>query len=213
MDLLSPDAPAAGELGRSAKEGARVGEPIRISYGSLAEVGSPAELAALTSDGRHLVLRFPLLSGTEKAALIDRLSAALPEHSVFDSGGGPEYPWITVMPVVARSRVLERRGQVLQAIEQYRRACVALVEQYRAGTLALEWQVDEHGGHCRFKSRRTGQVVEAPLREWVDPERVDPYFFAMFVRSTAGMEPVAELLAHDFHDAARVLDLVEQNAY
>ena len=157
-------------------------------------------------------MRFPSLSGAEKAALISRLSAALPEHSVFDSGGGPEYPWITVMPVVARSRVLERQGQILRAIEEYRRACALLVEQYRAGTLPREWQADEHGGHCRFKSLRTGQVVEAPLWEWVDPERVDPYFFAMFVRSTTGLEPVAELLTHDFHDAARVLDVVEQNA-
>ena len=57
-----------------------MGEPIRINYGSLAEVGSPAELAALTSDGRHLVLRFPSLSGAEKAALIppaeEKLAAA-----------------------------------------------------------------------------------------------------------------------------------------
>jgi hypothetical protein len=188
-----------------------VGAPIRINYGSLAEVGSPAELAAQTSEGRHLVLRFPALSAAEKAALISRLSAALPDHSIFESGGDAEYPWITVMPVVARSRVSERRGQILRAIEEYRRACAVLVEQYRSGTLPREWQADEHGGHCRFKSRRTGQIVEAPLREWVDPDRVDPYFFAMFVRSTTGLEPVAELLTHDFHDAARVLDVVEQN--
>lgn len=189
-----------------------MGEPIRINYSSHSEVGSPAELALMTSGGRHLVLQFPSLSAAEKIALIGRLSAALPEHSVFDSGGGPEYPWITVMPVVNRSRVLERRNQVLRAVEEYRRACTVLVEQYRAGRLPREWQADEHGGHCRFKSRRTNQVVEAPLREWVNPERVDPYFFAMFVRSTAGLEPVAELLAHDFHDAARVLDVIEQDA-
>jgi len=189
-----------------------VAEPIRINYGSLAEVGSPDELAALTSNGRHLVLRFPSLSLAEKTALIDRLSSALPEHSVFDSGGGPEHLWITVMPVVARSRVLERRGHVLRAIDEYRRTCAALVGQYRAGTLPREWQANEHGDHCRFKSRQTGQVVEAPLREWVDPRRVDPCFFAMFVRSTAGLEPVAELLANDFHDAARILDVIEQEA-
>ena len=185
-----------------------MGDPIRINCGSLAEVGSPDELAALTSTGRHLVLQFPSLSGDEKAALIGRLSVALPEHSVFDSGGGPQSPWITIMPVVARSRVLERRGQILRAIKEYRRACTTLVEQYRAGSLPADWRADEHGGHSRFESRRTGQVVEAPLREWVDPERVDPYFFAMFVRSTAGLESVAELLAHDFHDAARILDVV-----
>jgi hypothetical protein len=126
---------------------------------------------------------------------------------VFDSGER-DRSWVTVMPVVARSRVLERRGHVLRAIGEYRRTCVDLVARYRGGTLPQEWQADEHGGHCRFESRHTGQVVEARLREWVDPERVDPYFFALFVRSTAGLEPVAELFSNDFHVAARVVDVV-----
>jgi hypothetical protein len=189
-----------------------VGEPLWIDCRSPAQVAPPGELAALTQSGRHVVLRFASLPDSDKRLLIARLAAGLPEHSVFDSGGERERTWVTVMPVVSEARVLERRSQVLQAIEQYRRACIALVEQYQAGTLAPEWLADEHGGHCRFKSQQTGQVVEAPLREWVDPERVDPYFFAMFVRSTAWLEPVAELLSHDFHDAARVLDVVAGGA-
>lgn len=187
-------------------------DPIRIDYGSLAEVGPPAELAALTGTGQHLVLRFPPLSGSEKAALIGRLSTALPDHSVFDSGGSPDSPWITVKPVVARSRVLGRRGQILDAIRQYRRIRAALAEQYRAGTLAPGWWAYEHGGDCQFKNRRTGQVVEAPLREWSDPDRVDPYFFAKFVRTTAGFQAVAESLTDDFHDAARILDVIGKDA-
>ena len=97
------------------------------------------------------------------------------------------------------------------ATEEYRRLCGARRAVPVRHTATRVAGMDEHGGHCRFKSRRTGQIVEAPLREWVDPDRVDPYFFAMFVRSTTGLEPVAELLTHDFHDAARVLDVVEQN--
>jgi len=185
-----------------------MGEPIRINCAAASNVGSPAELAALTSSGRHVVLQFLSLTGDEQTTLNASLSAAMPDHSVFVSGGSQESPWITVMPVVARSRVLERRGQILQAVETYRRACVALVEQYQVGTLPAEWRTEEHGGHCRFNNRRTGQIVEAPLREWVNSERVDPYFFAMFVRSTTGLEPIAQLLAHDFHDAARILDVV-----
>jgi hypothetical protein len=196
-------------IASSAAEDARLSEPIWIECGLPSELVEPANLVALMRGGRHVVLRFALLSDNDKTALIGRLSAALPECSVFNSGGDGNRSWITVMPVVSRSRVLERRGQVIQAIEQYRQVCTALVEQYQAGTLAPEWQADEHGEHCRFESWKTSQVVEAPL--WVDPGRVDPYFFAIFVRSTAGLEAVAELLEHDFHDAARVLDVVEQD--
>lgn len=187
-------------------------EPIWIDCGSPGEVAAPTQLAALTSSGRHVVLRFASLSEADKTALIGHLSSALPDHSVFDSGGNGDRSWVTIMPVVTRARVVECRGQVLQATEEYRQACIGLVEQYRTGTLPSEWRTDEHGGHCRFESRLTGQVVEAPLREWIDPERVDPYFFAMFVRSTSGLESVAKLLTHDFHDAARVLDVIAGRA-
>jgi hypothetical protein len=50
--------------------------------------------------------------------------------------------------------------------------------------------------------------VEAPFREWVDPDRVDPFFFAEFVKTTAGFEVVAELIEHNFHDGLRVLEVV-----
>jgi hypothetical protein len=189
-----------------------VGEPIRINCDGVSKVGASAELVALTSSGRHVVLQFSSLTSDEQAKLIAHLSAAMPDHSVFFSGGSQESPWITVRPVVARSRILERRREILQAVETYRRACVALIEQYRTRTLPGEWRTDAHGGHCRFKNRRTGQVVEVPLREWVNSERVDPYFFTMFVRSTVGLEPIAALIDHDFHDAARILDVIADEA-
>jgi hypothetical protein len=173
----------------------------------VADVGPPEPLAAQASGsgGHHVVLRFPSLCSDEKEALIGRLSAALPEHSVFDSGGGLSPARLTIMPVVARARVLERRTEILKAVSDYRRACAALVEQYRSGTLPREWQADEHGGHCRFTNRWTGQVVEAPFREWADPRRVDPYFFAEFVKTTAEFEAAAELIENKFHDGARIL--------
>jgi hypothetical protein len=178
----------------------------------VADVGPPEQLAAQASGGHHVVLRFPSLHPDEKAVLIRRLSTALPEFSVFDSGGGLSPAWVTVMPVVARARVLERRAEVLRAIADYRRACVALVEQYRGGTRPREWRTGEHGGHRRFTNRRTGQVVEAPFREWVDPDWVDPYFFAEFVKTTAGFGAVAELIENDFHDGARILEVVAAEA-
>jgi hypothetical protein len=187
-------------------------QPVWIDCASVADVGIPEQLAAQASGGHHVVLRFPALGPDEKAALIGRLSATLPEYSVFDSSGGLSPAWVTIMPVVARARVLDRRADIVRAIADYRRACVGLVEQYRAGALPPEWRADEHGGHCRFTSRRTGQVVEAPFREWAHPNRIDPYFFAKFVKMTAGLEAVAELIEHDFHDGARILEVVGTEA-
>jgi hypothetical protein len=140
--------------------------------------------------------------------MIDRLAAALPEHSVFDSGGSAKATWVTIMPVVAQWRVLERRTEVLRAIADYQRACATLVALYQAGTLPEEWSVAQHGGHYRFASSLTGQVVEAPFGAWLVAERVDPYFFAEFVKTTAGLESVALLIEDNFHDGLRILDLV-----
>jgi hypothetical protein len=163
--------------------------PIHVECETLADVGSPERLAAQTSDGRHVVLRFSSLGQDDKATLIRQLSAALPDHSVFESSGGSTRVSITVLPVVPRSRVVERRTEVLRAVEEYRRSCVSLRGHYQNATFAPEWEAHEHGEHCRFESRRTGQVVEAPLGE--GSERV-----------------VAELISDDFHDAARALELV-----
>jgi hypothetical protein len=177
----------------------------------LADVPSAENLAARARAGSHVVLRFsPPLTTDNKADLIGRLAVSLPDHSVFDSGGDQRTSWVTVMPVVTRARVSQRRSEVLRAIGDYREACGRLVREYTAHTLSPEWQTGEHGGHCRFESRRTGQVVEAPIREWVDPDQVDPYFFSEFVKTTAGYEPVAELIDHKFHDAARILEVVSE---
>lgn len=186
-------------------------QPFWIDCTSVADVDLPEQLAARISGGRHVVLRFPSLRPDEVAGLIDRLSAALPLYSVFSSSGGLSPAWVTIMPVVERARVIERRGEVQLAVDEYRRACSGLTKRYEAGTLPEDWQADEHGEHCRFKNRATGQVVEAPL-DWIGPFPVDPYFFAVFVKTTAGLERVAELIEHNFHDGARILGIVASKA-
>lgn len=182
-------------------------EPVWIDCITAADVGSVKRLAEQASARRCIVLRFSSLSTDEKEALISRLSSEFPDFSVFDSGIGHNSESITIMPVVARARVLERRADVVRAIEKYRRTCAELVRQYELGMLPADWLADEHGEHCRFKCRRTGQVVEAPF-EWIDAIPVDPYFFAEFVKSTAGLERVAALIDDEFHDGARILEVV-----
>jgi hypothetical protein len=186
---------------------ARLTQPIWLYCASVADIGPADQLAAQASGGHHVVLRLPSLQPDEKAALLARLAAVLPEHSVFDSSVG-----VTIMPVVARSWVLERRAEVLGAVAEYRRTCEKLVGQYRAGTLPREWWSDEHGEHCRFENWRTGQVVDAPFWESAERFPVDPYFFALFVKTTAGLESVAELIESEFHDGVRILEVVESDA-
>ena len=79
----------------------------------------------------------------------------------------------------------------------------------------MDWAATEHGirrfvssttpdnapslrVHDKLGFARTGQVVEAPFREGADTECVDPYFFAIFVRTTPGHEHVAELIKEAF---------------
>ena len=181
--------------------------PIWIDCPSVADAPPPEMLLAQARDGRHVVLTFRAIAAGDKRALVDSLSRALPSHSIFDSGGdGRGRQWVTVMPVVSRERVLASRRDIIRAIRAYRRTCLALVEAYRSGSLSEDWAADEHGEHCRFENTRTGEIVEAPLDESGEP--LDPYFFAEFVKSTPEMAGVASLIASDFHDAVRILEVV-----
>lgn len=185
-------------------------EPIWIECASAEAVEAPERLGAQAVDGRHVVLRFPLLAEDACAGLIDRFAAALPDHRVFRSSPGFAPVTVTIWPVVSRARVLARRDDVWRAVDEYRRTCATLVTQYTVGTMSDDWDADEHGRHCRFENRRTGQVVEAPLeRESAHlPLRVDPFFFSAFVHTTPGWEPVAELIRDWFHDGVQVLETV-----
>jgi hypothetical protein len=166
----------------------------------------------MARSGRHLVLQFPAKQQLDKTPLIRRLADALPEFSVFDSGGNQGTDWVTVMPVVERATVLAHAPQIQQAVEAYIRACSTMLGEHAEGTLSAEWSSYTHGGHRRFENSETGQVIEAPLGGAPEPEKVDPFFFTLFTKSTPGLETVAGLLSHDFHDAARMLDILFRKA-
>jgi hypothetical protein len=115
--------------------------------------------------------------------------------------------------VFPRTGVVERRDQIVRAIEGYRRLSLSLVERYHRVELLREWSTAEHGYPCRFENRRTGQVVEAALPEWGEPDRVDPYCIAEFVQTTAGLESVAKLIAHKYHDGAWILVVLAESDF
>lgn len=181
--------------------------PHRITCSTVDDIPPVASLIQLTSAGQSVVLQFPLALKID-TDVVRRLSAFLPDHSVFHGGRDGNFDWVSVVPVVTRAMVEAHAGEISEAVRRYIGACESLVSQYTNGQLGAEWECDEHGDDCRFSNRVTGQVVEAPLERPLSPASVDPYFFSVFVKSTAGLERVAALIRHDFHDAARMLEIL-----
>ena len=162
----------------------------------------------MTNSGRHVVLEFPVKLRVEKTPVIRKLASGMPEHSVFDSGGNKDTDWVTVMPVIKKESVLAHAQKIKGAVTKYIETCSLLSAQHAQGTLSPEWSSFVHGGHRRFENSSTGQVVEAPLSGPPDSQKVDPYFFAEFAKSTPAHAAVAQLISHDFHDAARMLAIL-----
>jgi len=176
--------------------------PLWLDRATPLDIDPADELGALAVRDRHVVLRFARCDDASLRAAIDRLGRALPDHSVFLSG----VDTITVLRVISRAEIERHRASITEAVTAYRRTCDSLVERYQDGSLDPAWDTGEHGMECRFEHRETGQIVEAPLL--MRARRVDPYFFALFVKSTPEWRPVADLLVEDFHDAARMLDVL-----
>jgi hypothetical protein len=149
-----------------------------------------------------------MTEGLLKPALISKLAAALPECSVFESGGDSKADWLTIMPVIDAEAVRKHEQEIRQAADTYVETCSSLVVQLASENLPPEWAADVHGLHCRFENSTTGQVVEAPLTGATAPENLDPYFFAQFVKSTPSCTAVAQLIKDDFHDARRMLRVI-----
>ncbi|MHC4644951.1 MAG: hypothetical protein ACYTBJ_05590 [Planctomycetota bacterium] len=185
-------------------------EPIRITCSNAYEVPPAERLGALADHNHHVVLQFP--SGHlffDKPSLIRGYAAALPEHSVFDSGGDRHTQWITIKKVIDRHIVLAHLEEIRSAVKAYIDTCKSLLSSLEQQTIGSEWQADEHGMECCFENTQTGQIVEAPLLlSLLSVDTVDPYFLELFVKSTGAFAAVAELMTDEFHDSARILDIL-----
>ncbi len=180
---------------------------IRIQCYSESQIPSAEEIRARIGRERHMVLQFSVKQRVNKSSIINGLAAAMPDYSVFDSGGDKVTEWVTVMPVVSNEIVLTNSAQISHAVMEYIKTCSTMLELID-GKLPAEWSADVHGEHTRLKNSISGQVIEVPLGGPPEPQKVDPYLFAEFVKSTPGLELVAGLITHDFQDAARILRTV-----
>ncbi|MBN9119592.1 MAG: hypothetical protein J0I06_10625 [Planctomycetes bacterium] len=201
--------------------------PLRLSCRDLDAVPSAVELTAMAVVGQHIVLQFPRGSIPNKRPLIERLAAQLPGHRVFDSGPGPgDTDCVTVYRVLDESVVVAHLPLFLAAIRDFadtaRNCCHELAAAHGIAAADLldrrndigwrrrvgEWNFYFHGFECCFTHRRTGQVVDVRLGFGDEFGVLDPYFLARFIRTTAAHHQVAALLADDFHDLSRVLEVL-----
>jgi hypothetical protein len=228
-------------------------QPLWLDCRSAGDVPPVDHLRQLATVDRHVVLRLPadavtFPQGPSKASLVGELASALPEFSVFDSGGSSGVEWITVMQVVRADDVLERAAEIVTVLRLFRQTASQLASRLaqqlgvapdrlldlgrerdrdgwwrrvrqvfglpqRRGRLDRAWGYCFHGHECRFENRATRQVVEVRLCFGSEFGVLDPFFVAQFVKSTPGLERVAGLIRHDFHDAARMLDVLNRAGY
>lgn len=101
----------------------------------------------------------------------------------------------------------ELRIELDAAVDAYSRECERLIGAHERRELPKEWLADEHGEHCRFEHATSGHVVEAPLSWFASPHfAIDPYFFAVFVKTGPGFPLLKKANTHEFHDALALLD-------
>lgn len=182
--------------------------PVRIRCISPADLPPVEKIRGMTELGKHVVFEFPAELRINKYPIINQLSKSLPDHSVFDSGGIKDSDWITVMPVIATKSVQLHAIEIKSAVSDYIEMVSRLLSIHAERALPQEWSSYVHGEHIRFENASTAQVVEAPIGGPPNPDKVDPYFFSEFVKSTPNHSEVALLIKHDFHDAARMLDVL-----
>jgi hypothetical protein len=184
-------------------------QPIRVSCADVSNILSVEEIRRIMDPDHHVVLQVTDLTDVGKYDLIAKLGSAMPGYSVFFSGGASPIQWVTIMPVVARDRVLSRLHEIRDAMDQYTETCSLLISKLMSGQLEKEWSSYLHGSdHRRFSNSVTGQEVEAPIDGVLALDEIDPYFFSIFVKSRGRFAAVADLIRHDFHDAKRMLEIV-----
>lgn len=218
-------------------------EPYRITCPSIDQIPAAEEIARLVTRQCHVVLVFPQsaenpIGSSDKVPVLRRLAEQLPEDfSVFDSGGTVESTWITIMQVIGESEVLESADLILGTISRYRSLADELLTKlalkldtpleqvsedwlYRLapeltkGNLDDVWMYWFHGTGCRFTNAVTKQIVDVRLEDYGNVHSIpDPYFLAVYARTTPEESQMSRLLEREFHDTLRALTVLAKHGY
>ncbi len=207
--------------------------PLRIACPDFDAVPPAAELAGLAVVGRHVVLQFPDGMAEQKRGLIEELAPQLPGHRVFDSGPGPGgTDCVTVYRVIDEAVVVAHLPLFLAAIADFtataRDLCRRLAAAHEIAPAELfarrqeadpwggrvgEWGHTFHGLGCRFVNARTVQVVDVRFGFGAEFGVLDPYFLARFIRTSTSHAQAAGLLADDYHDPGRMLEVLHARGH
>jgi hypothetical protein len=205
--------------------------PLWIDCPTACDLPPADQLLAWATDDRSVVLRFPADAfagrGHTKASVVSRLAAALPGCRVIDVGGSPGLEHITVLrgvPIPTEVVAANAAG-FLAAMQLFRRTATSLARRlaeqagvapdevlgavlagHREADLGGGWQGGHHGLGYGFENRVTGQVVDVRLNFGAEFGVLDPYYFALFLKTTPGLESLGRLLRDCYHDGVRVLD-------
>ncbi|MEV8436086.1 hypothetical protein AB0425_01820 [Actinosynnema sp. NPDC051121] len=160
------------------------------------------------------------MAGASEAAR--ELQASLPEDLlVFASPGTvSDGPVLVVLRLITAKEAAELRPALDVVVADFRRRAGTLVASLRTDVLpaydsgveypdevevgGVEWMIEVHGDHCRFKHPVSGEVVEADIH---DPNAIDPYFLLLFARTSGRHDAVLAACVNGFHDMRRMLDL------
>jgi hypothetical protein len=210
--------------------------PIRTVCRGVANLPSLPAIRQLVDDDHHLVLHIdpsPDESSFDERFVIDRLAPDLPDYTVFNSGGA-----VTIKKVIAEADILASADAIVSAALKFRRTADDLMTRlssklgipfeafYRlehrlllrgrwfksrwSGRLDTRWSYGFHGYQCGFRDKSSGQKLDVELGFDGEFGVLDPFFFAMFVRTTPGLNAIAALFRDNFHDPLRTLQVLER---
>lgn len=138
--------------------------------------------------------------------IIERLEKEFHDCAVFVSQDRRFFCHITLQPVINLDTIVQFKSRFQQAIQDYIQTAQWLSQLNKESpVLQDEWEMFQHGRHCRYENLNTGQWLEVPLEEALTPETMDPYFFSRFIKTTDSFSDIADLIEDEFHDSERVL--------
>lgn len=143
------------------------------------------------------------------AEAIQYLQQHFPDCVVFVSQEGYFFCHITLQAVIPLSVIEQYKARFQQAVQDYIQTAQSLSQLSEdSPELQDEWDMFQHGRHCRYENLNTGQWLEVPMEEALTPETIDPYFFSRFIKTTDSFSDIADLIEDEFHDSERVLHVL-----
>lgn len=186
---------------------------MKIHCNNIDTIPDTEEIIDLTQQ-EHLVLEFPKdkINPKIESDIISELKRELPEnYSVFNSGIWDSTITITIKSVVSENAINQNFEFIKQGIKDYLDVSNMLLNDTQSNELE-DWELtDEHGEYNRYENLKTGQILETCSYRITNFENIDPYFWGLFIKTSANHPELKEMIKSEFHDSCRILDFIQKN--